>query len=140
MPQVRGSMATKKSELYVITKAKELAKYVIVVTEKSPKKYRFTLVVRLQNYCLDIMEHLLLANMLPVQDTARLAHQKEAGRLLDLLAYCAMICMETTCILPAQFQNISKLQAECYMFLGKWIASDNKRNKVSSGNMPQRDT
>ena len=59
-------MATKKSELYVITKAKELAKYVIVVTERSPKKYRFTLVVRLQNYCLDIMEHLLLANMLPV--------------------------------------------------------------------------
>lgn len=59
-------MATKKSELYVITKAKELAKYMIVVTERSPKKYRFTLVVRLQNYCLDIMEHLLLANMLPV--------------------------------------------------------------------------
>jgi len=37
-------MASPKSDLYVITKAKELAKYVVVVTEKSPKKYRFTLV------------------------------------------------------------------------------------------------
>ncbi len=67
-------MASPKSDLYVITKAKELAKYVVVVTEKSPKKYRFTLVVRLQNYCLDILEHLLLANTLSLQDPARLSH------------------------------------------------------------------
>ncbi len=36
-------MPQKKSELYVLTKAKELSKYVITVTEKSPKKFRFTL-------------------------------------------------------------------------------------------------
>ena len=29
---------TKKSDLYVVTKVKELTKYVITVTEKSPKK------------------------------------------------------------------------------------------------------
>ena len=133
-------MAGPKSDLYVITKAKELAKYVVVVTEKSPKKYRFTLVVRLQNYCLDILEHLLLANTLPLQDPARLSHQQEAGRLLSLLGYFAMVCMETTCILPAQFQNLSKLQAECLMFLGKWIASDKKRKKVPPGDMPQGGT
>ncbi len=37
---------TKKSDLYVVTKVKELTKYVITVTEKSPKKFRFTLVTR----------------------------------------------------------------------------------------------
>lgn len=130
---------TKKSDLYVITKAKELAKYVITVTEKSPKKYRFTLVVRLQNYCLDIIENLLLANMLPLKNPEREEHQKKAGRLLSLLGYFAMICMETTCILPNQFENISKLQAESLLFLGKWISSDKKRNKASSGDMPQKD-
>lgn len=133
-------MPAKKSDLYVITKAKELAKYVITVTEKSPKKYRFTLVVRLQNYCLDTIENLLLANMLHLSDPKRLEHQREAGRLLELLGYFAMICMEAACILPNQFENISKLQSECLLFLGKWISSDRKRlekteteNKASSG-------
>lgn len=41
-----SNMATKKSDLYIITKVKELTKYVITVTEKSPKKFRFTLVAR----------------------------------------------------------------------------------------------
>ncbi len=133
-------MPQKKSELYVLTKAKELSKYVITVTEKSPKKFRFTLVVRLQNYCLDIIENILLANMLHISDERRLEKQKEAGRLLELLGYFSMICMETECILPNQFENISKLQAECLLFLGKWIKSDQKRlekseneNKASSG-------
>ena len=36
----------KKSDLYVVIKIKELTKYVITVTEKSPKKFRFTLVTR----------------------------------------------------------------------------------------------
>lgn len=34
----------KKSDLYVMTTAKDLAKYILTVTEKSPKKFRFTLV------------------------------------------------------------------------------------------------
>ena len=133
-------MPQKKNDLYVLTKAKELSKYVITVTEKAPKKYRFTLVVRLQNYCLEIIENILLANMLHVTDARRLEKQKEAGRLLELLGYFSMLCMETECILPNQFENISKLQAECLLFLGKWISSDKKRleksesgNKASSG-------
>lgn len=55
---------TKKSDLYVVTKVKELTKYVITVTEKVLKKIRFTLVVRLQNYCLDVIENIVTANML----------------------------------------------------------------------------
>ena len=119
---------TKKSDLYVVTKVKELTKYVITVTEKSPKKFRFTLVTRLQNYCLDALEHIVRANMLKVENSERLELQSEAGRKLKLLGYFAMICMETGCILPNQFENISKLQAESIMFLGKWITSDKKRN------------
>ena len=100
---------TKKSDLYVVTKVKELTKYVITVTEKSPKKFRFTLVTRLQNYCLDALEHIVRANMLKVENPERLELQTEAGRKLKLLGYFAMICMETGCILPNQFENISKL-------------------------------
>lgn len=120
-------MVAIKCDLYVMTKVKELSKYIISATERSPKKFRFTMVVRIQNYCLDIIENVFLANALPVTDPKRLFHQQEAGRILNLLGYFSMICYETACILPNQYENISKLQAESLLFLGKWISSDKKR-------------
>ena len=55
-------MSTKQSELSVITKAKNLSSYIFTITRKSPKQFRFTLVARLQNYSLDIIEHIYRAN------------------------------------------------------------------------------
>ena len=45
-----------QSELMVITKAKGLCGYVLTVTEKSPKRFRFTLVSQMQKLALDITE------------------------------------------------------------------------------------
>ena len=45
-------MAAYQSELAVITKAKDPCSYVMTVTDKSPKRFRFTLVAKLQNYAL----------------------------------------------------------------------------------------
>ena len=42
-------MSQNQSELIVITKAKELCSYVMTVTQKSPKHFRFTFVTRMQN-------------------------------------------------------------------------------------------
>ena len=56
------------SELSVITKAKELCNYVLTVTDKSPKKFRYTLVSRLQNYSIVIIESLLTANEIRASD------------------------------------------------------------------------
>ena len=119
-------MATKKSDLYVFTKAKELSVYVFKITEKSPKKYRFTLTTRLQNYCLDALEYIYSANALPLNDE-RLSLQKKAGGILEKIGYFSMLAMEVQCILPKQHEQISKLQAESLLFLGKWISSDKKR-------------
>lgn len=47
------------NELFVITKAKELATYILTVTDKAPKKFRFTLVRRMQNLLLNIIECLI---------------------------------------------------------------------------------
>ena len=41
----------------VITKAKELCSYVMTVTQKSPKHFRFTFVTRMQNLSLDVIEN-----------------------------------------------------------------------------------
>lgn len=37
-------MQRKQSELTVITKAKDLCSYIMIITEKSPKRFRFTFV------------------------------------------------------------------------------------------------
>ena len=42
-------MERKQSELTVITKAKDLCSYVMTVTQKSPKHFRYTFVSKLQN-------------------------------------------------------------------------------------------
>ena len=51
-----------KSELTVITKAKDLCGYVLTVTEKSPKRFRFMLVSRMQNLTLDAIGQAYRAN------------------------------------------------------------------------------
>lgn len=116
----------KKHSLYIFTKAKDLAKYILVVTEKSPKKFRFTLVVRLQNYVLDVIENIYIANCLPLGETRR-KYQTKANNLLGMLDYYAGICYEVLCITFRQYSCISKQVADCILYLGKWIASDAHR-------------
>ena len=55
-------MNKKSSELNVITKTKDLSEYVFAITHKSPKEFRFTIVVKMQNYCLEAMDNLYRAN------------------------------------------------------------------------------
>jgi uncharacterized protein YacL (UPF0231 family) len=56
----------KESELVVITKTKDLCAYVMEVTQKSPKQFRFSYVGRMQNLVLDSMENIIRANELLV--------------------------------------------------------------------------
>ena len=66
-------MATKQpSELTVITKSKDLCSYIMTVTQKSPKHFRYTFVNRLQNLSLDIVEKLIRANEIYVVKHERL--------------------------------------------------------------------
>ena len=110
----------KKNNLFVITKTKDLAKYIITITEKSPKKFRFTLVVRLQNYVPDAMEEEYLANA-STEREERLKHQKNAKTRLSMLDYFSGIAYEQECILPKQYEQISKQVAEAILYLNKWM-------------------
>lgn len=130
----------KKNNLYVFTKAKDLAKYILTVTEKSPVKFRFTLVVRLQNYILNVLEYLYLANSLPLGQE-RFNYQEKAQTELNMLGYFAELAAEQNCILFKQYEQIALQQAECLMYLEKWAASDKKRGSIkkvstADGNLP----
>ena len=65
-------MPTQQSEFTVITKAKDLCWYILTVTEKSPKRFRFTLKGWMQNLALDVLPLLNHANEVFV-DTKLLA-------------------------------------------------------------------
>ena len=116
----------KKSNLFVFTKTKDLAKYIITITEKSPKKFRFTLVVRIQNYILDTIENIYIANQCSDAEE-RIRHQNKAKILLSMLDYFCQIALDRQCINFHQYEQISKQQAECLLYLNKWKASTVKQ-------------
>lgn len=115
------------SELSVITAAKNLSTYVFIVTNKSPKIFRFSLVSRLQNFSLNIIEKLYRANEVFVKNKApdtiqkRLNFQYSALTDIKLLSYMAFLAKEQGCILPKQFEQVSKLTFDCQNLLGAWI-------------------
>ena len=114
----------KQSELIVITKAKELCAYVMTVTQKSPKHFRYTFVTRMQNLALDVIENLYRANdtFVAARDQEakrqRLEFQHKAITALKLLAYISYLAFEQGCILAKQYEQISRLATDCRNMAG----------------------
>lgn len=105
----------------------------MIVTDKSPKRFRFTLVSRLQNYALDVIENLIMANEMFVaagdmrSAELRSAYQRKAMSTLKLLGYVAELAMKQGCILPKQYEQITKQIYDAENMLGAWMNSDKKR-------------
>jgi len=119
------------NDLIVITKIKKLSAYVIAVTEKSPAKHRGVFVNRMQNYCLDAMEELLLANFIRIDSLEnkkqREFHQKEAVIKLKMLGYIAMVALNSKCILKKQYKQIALQIGTTINLITAWKKSDDKR-------------
>lgn len=88
-------------ELMVITKAKELCFYIITITEKSPKKFRFSFVSKLHNSCINILENLFKANITSkkTHPEERRQYQLEAYTQMKMVGYFAFLALENECIL-----------------------------------------
>ncbi|GHT98418.1 hypothetical protein FACS1894154_03700 [Betaproteobacteria bacterium] len=132
-----ASLTTPTSELHIITKAKDLCAYVLITTEKSPKRFRFTLVVRMQNLAFDLIEQSYRANEIytlganrEAATARRLDLQHSALTSVKLLAYMALLAREQGCILPRQYEHIAQLASDCQNLLGAWIISDAKRSQT----------
>ena len=123
-------MARAQFELQVITHAKNLCAYVMTITQKSPKQFRFSLVGRMQGYVLDVVEELYYANDIFVTPESRAgwaqrqAHQRKAMSTLKLLVYVAQISREQGAIQPKQYKQISIQVYNVQNLLGAWINSD----------------
>ena len=62
MEKREQSREKEQSGFSVTTKARDLCSYVMAVTQKSPKQFRFSYVGRLQNLALSIIEVIIRAN------------------------------------------------------------------------------
>ena len=76
------------SEFNVIVKAKDLVKHTFTITnstERFPKKYRFTLVNRIQDKAVQIYECVIEANELDLRDAQEFRDREAASKGADLL-------------------------------------------------------
>lgn len=132
--QKRTGNMKQENELSIMIKSRKLIEYIFTITEKSPKKFRFTIVSRLQDGSLSIIEHLIRANEIYIKDPSqtesyrkRLNYQREAMIDMKVLGYMAMIAREQECILPRQQEQIAQQLSECRKMLWAWMLSDKKR-------------
>lgn len=109
-------------EMAVFTHAKKLSEYVFVITERSPKKLRWSIVSRLQNASVDVIENLYRANY--ERDVQlRLKYQTGAAVSLNLLDFYAQTAKTKQAITMRQTEILARGISECKKLLSGWIKS-----------------
>lgn len=115
-------------ELIVLTRAKKLGAYVMAISMRTPQKFRATYVARMQNFCLDVVECILRANAIRMDDASAAARrgalQADAIIKLKMLGYVALLAQNAGCILLRQYRQISIQLADVINLLAAWRKSD----------------
>ena len=108
-------------EMAVFTHAKKLSEYIFVITEKSPKKLRWSIVSRRQNISTELIENLYRANN-EREEAARLEYQKRASVCIDLLDFYAetakrmkAINLHQMSVIARQTSDVNKLLTRCLL-------------------------
>ena len=119
-------------ELRVILKAKELAKHTLIITSncnRYPKKYRFSLVDKMQNKALEIYEHLYEANRtdLRLYPKERSELQTKAITKFDELLFYIELSMELNIINNKSTEYWSKMVSDIKHMAIAWRTKDKER-------------
>ncbi|MDE6605154.1 MAG: four helix bundle protein [Clostridia bacterium] len=111
----------KDREMAVFTAAKKLSEYIFVITEKSPKKLRWSIIARLQNSSVELIENLYRANQ--EQGEKRSDYQKQAVVSLSLIDFYSETsrCMQAITI--RQTGIIARQLYEIKKMLSGWMRS-----------------
>ena len=120
------------NELHVIIKAKALAKHTYTLTSNAnryPKKYRFSLVDRMQKKCMDIYESLYEANRTDIRDfkRERLELQTKAITYCDELLFYIELSCELNIINSQSMEYWSKMVSDIKHMTIAWRTKDRKR-------------
>lgn len=120
------------SELQVILKAKELAKHTLIVTSNArryPKKYRFSIVDKMQNKSLEIYEALYEANRTDLRHykRERLEKQTQAITYCDELLFYIELSYEINIISAQSMEYWSKMVSDIKHMAIAWRTKDRDR-------------
>lgn len=115
----------RQQEMAVFTSAKKLAEYVLVITQKSPKKFRWSMVTKLQNSSINIVELLYMANF---DKDNRERYLKKCSVELSLLDFYAETAKRMQAINLKQMLNIGKQLLEVRKMLQGWLKSLNRKS------------
>ena len=122
------------TEFNVIVKAKDLVKHTFTITnstERYPKKYRFTLVNRIQDKAVDIYECVLEANELDLRDAQeyrqRQKLQAKALTYCKELLFFIELSQEMGFISMSSCEYWSKLALEVKYMTTAWKKRDKTR-------------
>ena len=113
-------------EMAVFTHAKKLSEYIFVITEKSPKKLRWSIVTRLQNASVELVENLYRANFEREEET-RLNFQKCAAVNLKLIDFYTETARKKQAITIRQTAVIARQLAETEKLLNGWVRSTKRK-------------
>ncbi|MCM1297191.1 MAG: four helix bundle protein, partial [Muribaculaceae bacterium] len=93
--------------------------------EKSPKKLRWSIVARLQNTSVDVIEYLYRANY-ERDEKQRAEYQKRAAVSLNLLDFFTETAKRKQAINTRQMAIIAKQISEVKRMLSGWVKSAKK--------------
>jgi len=113
-------------EMAVFTHAKKLSEYIFVITEKSPKKFRWSIISRLQNVSVELVEHLYRANF-ERDETTRLTFQKCAAVNLKIIDFYAETARKKQAITVRQTGILARHIAETEKLLNGWVKSTKRK-------------
>jgi len=125
--------AKPQPEFLLLAKAKDLVKHTDMMTsdKRFPKKYRFTLVNRLQERCLEIFENISEANDLNLLDGAeraeRLRLQRRALTLCKTALFLVEVSHERGLITGAQTEAWARAVTDVKNMCARWHKQDKLR-------------
>lgn len=108
-------------EMAVFTHAKKMSEYIFVITAKSPVKLRWSIVSRLINASVDVIENLYRANY--ERGEERKKWQKEAMVSLNLLDFYTVSAKTQQAINFHQMSFIGQQIVEVKKLLHGWVKS-----------------
>lgn len=113
----------------IINKAELVVNYVLVITDKAPKKLRCDIIPEMRKNAFRIMENIVRANCqdITVKYERRLEYQEDAIATIRVLEAFAESCYKQNYITTNQLAFLSKLTQELYDMIQNWITSDSKR-------------
>ena len=121
------SIPSNSSDMVVVTKAKELVRYIFQVTANSPKKIRFSFVSRIQSITLDLIENLYRAAEIPYNSRTQSSLEKkiyfltEAKISIKLIEYFALLMLECGFFEIRHYKQIAQMGIRCETLLNAWL-------------------